>query len=64
VGGAPHFLFRSIIRGRSPPRPAPARGNVIENNEITGYKMKARCVGRAPGIEADWNTVRGNVCKD
>ncbi len=64
VAGEPDMLDSGIYLGRKAERPAPARGNVVENNEIVGYKMKARCVGRAPGIQADWNTVRGNVCKD
>lgn len=59
----PDMLDSGIYLGRKAERPAPARGNVVEGNEITGYKMKARCVGRAPGIEADWNVVRGNICK-
>ena len=64
VPDEPDMLDSGIYLGRKAERAAPARGNVVENNEITGYKMKARCVGHAPGIEADWNTVRGNVCSE
>ena len=60
----PDMLDSGIYLGRKAERPAPARNNVVENNEITGYKMKARCVGHAPGIQPDWNAVRGNVCRD
>jgi hypothetical protein len=60
----PDMLHSGIYLGRKAERPAPARDNIVENNEITGYKMKARCVGHAPGIEADWNTARGNVCSE
>jgi hypothetical protein len=64
VPDEPDMLDSGIYLGRKAERAAPARGNVVENNEVTGYKMKARCVGHAPGIGADWNTVRGNVCKE
>jgi hypothetical protein len=37
---------------------------VIENNEITGYKMSVRCIGGAPTIQPGWNTVRDNRCRD
>jgi hypothetical protein len=60
----PDMLDSGIYLGRKAERRAPARDNLVENNEITGYKMKARCVGHAPGIEADWNRVRGNVCSE
>jgi hypothetical protein len=35
---------------------------VIEENEISGFKMDARCIAAAPGIRPEWNTVRKNVC--
>jgi hypothetical protein len=60
----PDMLDSGIYLGRKAERAAPARGNLVEDNEITGYKMKARCVGHAPGIGYDWNTVRGNVCRE
>jgi hypothetical protein len=44
-------------------RPAPARGNLIERNQITGWKMDARCIGSAPSIRPQWNTIRWNVCR-
>jgi hypothetical protein len=57
-------LFRSgIYLGKGAERPAPARGNLIEENEITGYQMDRRCIGGAPGIDPGWNTVRGNRCR-
>ncbi len=64
VPDEPDMLDSGIYLGRKAERPAPARGNTITDNEISGYKMKDRCVGRAPGIAADWNTVRRNVCTD
>jgi parallel beta-helix repeat protein len=58
----PDMLRSGIYLGRRAERPAPARGNLIENNEITGYKMTQRCIGRAPGIAPRDNTVRANRC--
>ena len=63
VLGEPGMLDSGIYLGRKAERPAPARGNVVEDNQISGYKMTARCVGRAPGIQPDWNVVRGNECR-
>lgn len=59
----PHILETGVYFGRGAERPAPARGNLVENNVITGWGMKERCVGSAPDIPADWNTVRGNRCE-
>jgi hypothetical protein len=50
--------------GRGAERPAPARGNTVEDNEITGYKMDTRCIGNAPGVRVDDNVVRGNRCRE
>jgi hypothetical protein len=56
-------MFRSgIYLGRGAARPAPARGNRIEENEITGYRMDRRCIGGAPTIYPAWNVVRDNSC--
>ena len=60
----PDMLDSGIYLGSKAERAAPARGNVVENNVVYGYKMKARCVGYAPGVRAEQNTVRGNVCRD
>ena len=61
--GEPEMLESGIYLGRGAERPAPARGNTIADNEISGFKMDTRCIGRAPGIGKDWNIVRGNVCR-
>jgi hypothetical protein len=58
----PHLLDTGVYLGRGAARPAPAHGNVVENNWITGWGMKNSCVGSAPDIPAEWNTVRGNDC--
>ncbi len=39
-----------------------AKGNTVENNEITGSGMEAHCVGAAPGLAANANRVGKNEC--
>jgi len=41
----------------------PAHGNVIRGNEITGYKMNARCVVSAPGVDRNSNRISANDCR-
>jgi hypothetical protein len=60
--GEPDMLRSGIYLGRGAARRAPARGNVVEENEITGFHMETRCIARAPGVEAGWNVIRGNRC--
>jgi hypothetical protein len=62
--GEPDMLRSGIYLGRRAERPAPARDNVIEDNVIQGFHMKTRCIGIAPGIPEDWNTLRNNRCLD
>jgi hypothetical protein len=62
--GEPDMLRTGVYLGKGAERPAPARGNIVEQNEITGFKMSSRCVARAPGIPEGWNTVRDNTCRD
>jgi hypothetical protein len=63
AAGEPDMLRSGVYLGTGAERPAPARGNTIEGNEITGYGMAAHCVGSAPAIGPDLNTVRGNRCR-
>jgi hypothetical protein len=60
--GQPGMLESGIYLGKRAERPAPAHGNTVEANEITGYKMKSRCVASAPGVGP--NTIRANRCRD
>lgn len=60
--GEPDMLRSGIYLGGGAERPAPARGNVVERNEITGYKMDARCIGGAPTIYPEWNRIGNNNC--
>lgn len=64
AAGEPEMLSSGIYLGKGAERPAPARGNIVEQNEITGFKMSGRCVARAPGIPKESNTVRENACRD
>jgi hypothetical protein len=61
--GEPDMLRSGIYLGKGAERPAPARGNVIEDNEITGFRMDTRCIAAAPGIAPSWNTIRANKCR-
>jgi hypothetical protein len=63
AAGEPDMLRSGIYLGRRAERPDPAHGNVVTENEITGYQMKTRCVGYAPGVEPSSNFVRGNDCR-
>ena len=63
TAGEPDLFSSGIYLGRGAERPAPARGNRIEKNEITGYQMDRRCIGIAPGVHSDWNILRGNRCQ-
>jgi hypothetical protein len=57
------LLRTGIYLGDRAERPGPAKGNVIEDNLITGFRMERYCIGGAPRIYPDWNTVRRNTCR-
>jgi len=61
--GEPDMLRSGIYLGRGAERPAPARGNLIEDNEIQGFQMKTRCIANAPGVLPEWNVLRNNRCE-
>ena len=63
TAGEPDLFRSGIYLGKGAERPAPARGNRIEENEITGFEMTRHCVGRAPDIHPEWNVVRANRCR-
>jgi Right handed beta helix region len=64
TAGEPDMLRSGIYLGRGAERPALSRGNVIEGNEISGFRMKTHCVGAAPGVSMAENRVAGNRCVD
>ncbi len=55
----PYMLRSGVYLGKGAERPSPARGNVVEDNQISGFE---RCVTSAPGITG--NVIRNNVCRD
>jgi hypothetical protein len=57
-------LRSGIYLGARAERPAPARANVIEGNEISGFGMSAHCIAAAPGVSLAANDIARNSCKD
>lgn len=62
--GEPEVLETGIYLGSHAEHPAPARGNRIEGNTISGWKMKTRCIQAAPGVLLADNSIQGNTCTD
>ncbi|MGD0132474.1 MAG: right-handed parallel beta-helix repeat-containing protein [Bryobacteraceae bacterium] len=60
--GEPEVLETGIYLGSHAEHPDAARGNLIEGNTISGWKMKTRCIQAAPGVKLEDNTIRKNVC--
>jgi hypothetical protein len=60
----PDVLQTGIYLGSHAEHPAPARGNRIEGNVVTGWKMKSRCIQAAPGVKLSENTIKDNRCSD
>jgi hypothetical protein len=69
IQGEPDVLQAGIYLGRiaaewAQKRADASKGHVIRDNVITGYKMNARCVMAAPGVDLKASTVEGNSCRD
>lgn len=64
VLGEPNVLDTGIYLGSHAEHPALARGNVIEGNTISGWKMKTRCIQAAPGVKLADNEIKNNTCTD
>jgi hypothetical protein len=60
----PGLLRSGIYLASGGERPAPARANVVEDNEISGFGMRANCITAAPGVSVAANTIARNACKD
>jgi hypothetical protein len=58
----PDLLRSGIYLGQGAARPAAARGNLVEANEISGYGMRERCIAAAPGVSLARNKVGSNRC--
>ncbi len=64
LGGEPDVLRSGIYLRKGNHRPDPASGNVIENNEITGFGMSRYCIAVGPGVEEKKNRIAHNDCSD
>jgi len=60
----PRMLYSGIYLGRKVSRHSPSRSILVENNAISGYRMKEFCVTAAPTIRGGDNTIRNNTCSD
>ncbi len=60
----PEMLESGIYLGRAAEHSADTRGNVIEDNLITGHGMTLHCIQAAPGVELKSQTIKGNTCAD
>jgi hypothetical protein len=58
----PDLLRTGIYLGAGAERPAPARANVIEENDISGFGV--RCIAAAPGVALAANNVVRNKCQE
>ena len=60
----PDLLRSGIYLANAGPRPARAHGNVIEDNELSGFGISKHCVAAAPGISLTANSIARNTCTD
>lgn len=61
--GEPDLLRTGIYLGRRAERGAVTRGNRVEGNTISGWRMDKKCIGFAPGVNSKDNLVSGNDCR-
>jgi hypothetical protein len=59
----PDMLRTGIYFTAGAERPAITRNNAIEDNEISGFNMQARCVGFAPNVPRTENRQARNRCR-
>jgi Right handed beta helix region len=60
----PEMLESGIYLSRGVVRMEQTAGNAIRDNEISGHKMKTRCIAFGPGVERSANTIERNICSD
>jgi len=58
----PDLLRSGVYLGKGAARPAAARDNVIEGNQVSGYGMERHCLAAAPGVSLTANKVDRNRC--
>jgi hypothetical protein len=61
--GEPDLLRTGIYFGRRAERAAVTRGNRVEGNTISGWRMDKKCIGFAPGVNSKDNLITGNICR-
>jgi hypothetical protein len=60
----PGMLRSGIYFGKGAERPDPARNNTVEDNLITGHRMKDRCLEYSPAVKAEEQKTARNICLD
>jgi hypothetical protein len=60
----PGLLRSGIYLAPGAERPDPARDNVIEGNEISGFGTTRHCIVAAPGVSLRENRIALNICRD
>ena len=60
----PELLESGIYLSKGIVRTEAVRGNIIRDNEISGHKMKSRCIVAGPGVKLSENTIGPNQCED
>jgi parallel beta-helix repeat protein len=58
----PDLLRSGIYLGKGAARPAPARDNLVQSNQVSGFGMDRWCVEAAPGVSLAANKVERNRC--
>jgi hypothetical protein len=60
----PGMLRSGIYFGKGAERPDAARNNTVEDNLITGHRMKDRCLEYSPSVDAQAQKTARNICLD
>ena len=58
----PDLLRSGIYLAGNGGHPAPATGNVVQGNQISGFGLAEHCVSAGPGVDLKANTVSANTC--
>lgn len=64
MAGEPDLLRSGIYLSRGVARPEQTKGNVIEDNTVTGHGMKDHCIVAGPGVSLAENRIEGNQCRN